>query len=55
MRLPNLSPAVDRQISTGAGLLDRKVSSSSCVGIGCTMDVDCPQACPNCEGGLCRE
>ena len=54
MRLPNLSPAVDRQISTVTGLLDRKVSSSGCVGIGCAKDIDCPSGCPNCEGGLCR-
>jgi hypothetical protein len=55
MRLPNLAPAVDRQISTMAGLLGREVNASSCVGVGCSKDIDCPSGCPNCEGGICKK
>jgi hypothetical protein len=55
MRLPQLSPAIDRSSSPPNGSVRGEVQpQNGCQLILCTSNANCPPLCPYCVSGLCR-
>jgi hypothetical protein len=54
MRLPQLSPAVDRRSSLPNGAVRGAVQpQNGCALTHCSSNADCPQLCPDCVNGIC--